>query len=194
MLLTTLGIASVVFVAAFTWRTVTKTGGDVAARREAIIEAWVNIFIGFGINFIVNMVLLPMMTQGGRVDPVANFWGGWVYTAVSVLRQYAIRRWFDTRLQAFNKRASIALGKISMSNKGDAYALATAIYAGTKGGSLPDDLDERIHHAVNGIGLGSDEHRADLYAQLAETLTETTRFEDAVLICQGAIANTRKYG
>lgn len=117
MILTTLGIASVVFVATFTWRTVTKTGGDVAARREAIIEAWVNIFIGFGINFIVNLLLLPMMTQGGRVDPVANFWGGWVYTAVSVLRQYSIRRWFDTYLHAFNKRASIALGKFQCRTK-----------------------------------------------------------------------------
>ncbi len=95
-LLEALGLASMAFVVVFTFRTA-RAGGD---PRAAIIEAWVNIVIGFSFNLAANWVLIPLMSEGGHFTAGSNFWGGWVYTVVSILRQYAIRRWFQTRLKA----------------------------------------------------------------------------------------------
>lgn len=103
-LLTLLGMASFIFVAVFTWRAYTgpQAGGG-QSRRSSIIEAWVNIAIGFSINFAANSVLFPLMV-GVSVSMEANWWGGWVYTSISILRQYAIRRWFNQRIQRAAQR------------------------------------------------------------------------------------------
>lgn len=91
-LLTALGMASLVFTAVFTWRSYYAGPNP----RAAIIEAWANIVIGFSINFIANLLILPLIDA--HVTASQNFWMGWVYTSVSILRQYAIRRWFQQRL------------------------------------------------------------------------------------------------
>lgn len=91
-LLTALGMASLAFTAVFTWRS--YHGGP--NPRAAIVEAWTNIGIGFGINFVANFLILPL--AGASITASQNFWMGWIYTSVSILRQYAIRRWFQQRL------------------------------------------------------------------------------------------------
>jgi uncharacterized membrane protein YagU involved in acid resistance len=89
------GLISCLFTVGFTaWACSTGTNP-----RLAIAETWVNILIGFSINFLANLVLMPLMT-GHPVSASANWWGGWAYTAISVLRQYAIRRWFQNRLHS----------------------------------------------------------------------------------------------
>ena len=83
-----------------------------------------------------------------------------------------------------------------MSNQGKAYVIATAIYAGTKGTGKVyiDDVSDRLYHAMSSMGeLGTDEAKADMYAQLAERLTANTKFEDAVNIIEGALDETEKY-
>ena len=96
-LIATLGAASMLFVIAFTWHAYTgKDSGHGQSRRESIIEAWVNICIGFSLNFSANLFLLPLMAEGGHLTLVSNFWGGWVFTAISIGRQYALRRWFNS--------------------------------------------------------------------------------------------------
>lgn len=102
-ILTFLGMVSMIFVAAFTWRTYTKPGIERQVRREAIIEAWVNIVIGFSANFLANLVLIPMMSHGGTLSASSNWWGGWVYTAISVVRNYSVRRWCSAAIQRFIK-------------------------------------------------------------------------------------------
>jgi hypothetical protein len=92
------GITSMLFVAAFTWHQYRNNTGPGQTPRGAIIEAWTNIVIGFTINWLANMVLIPLMSPGGHMTLAANFWGGWIYTAVSVLRQFTIRRWFNSRI------------------------------------------------------------------------------------------------
>lgn len=94
--LNTLGMASIVFVVWFTWWTYTAKD-DGQARREALIEAWINLVIGFTINFTANLAIIPLMTDA-RLDAGANFWGGWIYTTISLLRQYAIRRWCSAHI------------------------------------------------------------------------------------------------
>lgn len=78
-----------------------------------------------------------------------------------------------------------------MSNKGTAYALATAIYADTRGPVVDiDDLSDRVYRTLDRTPLGSDDAKADLYAQLAEQLTADTTFERAVNIIEAAIDST----
>ena len=97
-MLTALGFASMVFVLGFTWYQATHSNqGTGQSKRSSIAEAWVNICIGFSVNFGANLVLFPLMV-GVQVSAEANWWGGWIYTAISVCRQYAIRRWFNRRI------------------------------------------------------------------------------------------------
>lgn len=93
--ITLLGLASVAFTAVFTYRAyyANETGEGPQSRRASIIEAWTNIVIGFSVNYAVNFLLLPMV--GAQLTLANNFWLGWIYTAVSILRQYVIRRYFN---------------------------------------------------------------------------------------------------
>ena len=61
-----------------------------------------NILIGFTINYAMNLLLLPLV--GARITAVDNFMLGWTYTAISIVRQYAIRRWFNARIVALARR------------------------------------------------------------------------------------------
>ena len=79
-----------------------------------------------------------------------------------------------------------------MSNKGNAYALATAIYAGTQDQPIVDidDLSDKVYRTLDRSPYGSDEAKADLYAQLAEQLKADTTFERAVNIIEAALDST----
>jgi hypothetical protein len=92
-MLTTLGIASFLFVAGFTARAYRNNSGIGQTPRGAIIEAWLNIAVGFSVNFVANLFLLPLV--GASFTAMENFWLGWTYTAISIVRSYAIRRWFN---------------------------------------------------------------------------------------------------
>lgn len=64
----------------------------------SFVEAWVNVAIGFGINFAANMLILPAfgfttLTLG------TNLVIGLIYTVISVARSYIIRRWFNDKLR-----------------------------------------------------------------------------------------------
>jgi hypothetical protein len=79
-------------------------------RLGSFIEAWVNVFIGFWINFVANLLILPLfgftsLTLG------TNFIIGLVYTVISVVRSYAIRRWFNARLHAAAERLADRLAR-----------------------------------------------------------------------------------
>lgn len=103
-LLTTLGIASMLFVAAFTYHAAVQAPGFGQTPRSAILEAWVNIVIGFSINFVANLLIIPLAINGGHLDGWSNFWMGWVFTTISIVRQYTIRRWFNDKIHAAARR------------------------------------------------------------------------------------------
>lgn len=78
------------------------------SRLASFIEAWVNVLIGFGINFSANMLILPMI--GFHISMGQNLFIGVLYTIISVVRSYVIRRWFNARLHG----AALALaGKVA---------------------------------------------------------------------------------
>lgn len=75
--------------------------------------------------------------------------------------------------------------------QGSAIILASALYLRDKTQPI-EDLENNIYAVVDVIGFGTDEHKADLYAQLSERLSEKTRFHDAVSIIEAAMYNTQK--
>ena len=72
-------------------------------RIGSLVEAAVNIVIGYCINFVMNLVILNGVFGLG-VSIVQNLWIGLLFTVVSLVRQYVIRRWFATRIKGFARR------------------------------------------------------------------------------------------
>lgn len=63
-------------------------------RRRSWKEAWSNIFIGYTINFVANIIILPVFGFTS-LTVEKNLALGVIYTGISLLRQYCIRRWFN---------------------------------------------------------------------------------------------------
>ena len=68
----------------------------------SFIEAWANIFIGFAINWTANMVFLPMFGFSGLTARIA-FEIGLVFTVISLIRSYVLRRVFNGIKAAWNR-------------------------------------------------------------------------------------------
>lgn len=72
-------------------------------RTGSLVEAWVNVFIGFWINFFANLLILPLFGFTS-LTVATNFVIGGIYTLISVARSYAIRRWFNQYLHRAAER------------------------------------------------------------------------------------------
>ena len=73
-------------------------------RLGSFIEACINVLIGFTINFAANLVILPLI--GFNISVGQNLFIGVLYTVISVLRSYAVRRWFNARIHRAALRLS----------------------------------------------------------------------------------------
>ena len=67
------------------------------SKLSSMIEVAFNIAIGFTINFIANMWILPAYGFDTLTWKV-NLQLGIVYTVISVIRSYVVRRWFNAML------------------------------------------------------------------------------------------------
>lgn len=72
-------------------------------RLGSFIEALMNVAIGFGINFTANMLILPAFGFAS-LTAATNLKIGMLYTVISVIRSYVIRRWFNDKLHAASMR------------------------------------------------------------------------------------------
>ena len=63
------------------------------SRSRSVGEAVVNISIGFTLNFCLNMVIFNGF--GYNLSMHDSFIIGMIFTGVSLVRQYIIRRWFS---------------------------------------------------------------------------------------------------
>lgn len=61
--------------------------------RRSWAEAWSNIAIGYSINFIANLLIFPLF--GYNISVKDNIVIGVIYTGISLVRQFVIRRWFN---------------------------------------------------------------------------------------------------
>lgn len=64
-------------------------------RLGSFVEAHANLVVGFTINYTANMLILPLF---GFTSLTAgkNFLIGLVYTVISLVRQYVLRRYFNS--------------------------------------------------------------------------------------------------
>ena len=60
----------------------------------SIVEAKTNIVVGFTINYAANLAILPLFGFAS-LTPGKNFVIGLLYTVISLVRQFVIRRWFN---------------------------------------------------------------------------------------------------
>lgn len=67
------------------------------SKLESLIEAKVNTVIGMVVSFVLGMYLYPMF--GFNVTPAQNVTIMAIFTVVSVIRSYTIRRIFNRRLK-----------------------------------------------------------------------------------------------
>ena len=58
-------------------------------------EALANIAVGFSINFAANMLILPLFGFT-NLSLGKNFVIGLLYTVISLVRSYVLRRWFNS--------------------------------------------------------------------------------------------------
>lgn len=69
-------------------------------RFGSLVESVVNILIGFWINFLANLWILPLF--GFHITMSQNLQIGVIYTVISIVRSYAIRRasnWYHLKTQ-----------------------------------------------------------------------------------------------
>lgn len=63
-------------------------------RRGSLAEAWANIAVGYGVNYTANLLILPLFGFHA-LNWRNNLVIGGIYTGVSLVRQYVLRRWFN---------------------------------------------------------------------------------------------------
>lgn len=59
----------------------------------SVLEAWANVACGFGINWAANLLIFPLF--GFNITPGQAFHVGLIFTAISLVRSYALRRVFN---------------------------------------------------------------------------------------------------
>jgi polyferredoxin len=57
------------------------------------LEAWANILVGFGVNFLANLAILPLFGFHVTGSQAAHI--GLFFTAISLVRSYLLRRAFN---------------------------------------------------------------------------------------------------
>ena len=71
-------------------------------RLQSLIEALLNVLVGYGINFVANLLILPLF--GFNVTLTQNLAIGAIFTAISVIRSYTLRRYFNAKLHNLAER------------------------------------------------------------------------------------------
>ncbi len=62
-------------------------------RRQSMIEAIINVVVGFTINMVLNFTVFPLF--GWHISLQQNIALGVIYTVISILRSYSLRRLFN---------------------------------------------------------------------------------------------------
>lgn len=64
-------------------------------RKMSLVESLTNIVIGYTINFTANALIFPFFVEGFTVKD--NLIMGVIYTFISLMRSYLIRRWYNKK-------------------------------------------------------------------------------------------------
>lgn len=72
------------------------------SRLGSLIESLMNIAIGYVVALLSQLAIFPLF--GIDIPLSSNLWIGAWFTAISLVRSYVLRRWFNARLQAAAQR------------------------------------------------------------------------------------------
>ena len=65
------------------------------SKKQSLIESLTSTTIGIIIGIVLNLTILPIF--GYPVSVVDSLWISLIFTAVSIIRSYIIRRWFNSK-------------------------------------------------------------------------------------------------
>lgn len=68
------------------------------SRLSSLIEAVINVAIGFAVSLGITAIVLP--AYGHAVSWSENLQITGIFTVASIVRSYAVRRWFNARIHA----------------------------------------------------------------------------------------------
>jgi len=71
------------------------------SRRRSLLESFVNILVGYSINFTANLLIFPIF--GWHISTRENLTLGVIYTGISLVRSYGLRRFFNRKECKKNK-------------------------------------------------------------------------------------------
>lgn len=74
------------------------------SRTGSLVEAIINVLIGYAINFTANIYIFPLF--GWQVSVKQNLAMGAIYTVISIARSYCIRRWLNGMIHQFAERVT----------------------------------------------------------------------------------------
>ena len=65
------------------------------SKKQSLIETLTSVFVGWFISFITNMLVLPLF--GYNINLTDGVLISIIFTAISVIRGYVVRRWFNSK-------------------------------------------------------------------------------------------------
>ena len=64
-------------------------------KKQSLIETLTSVFVGWVIGVILNLTVLPLFNY--NITVTDSLWVSLIFTAISVIRGYLIRRYFNGR-------------------------------------------------------------------------------------------------
>ena len=64
-------------------------------KRQSLIETLTSVFVGWLIGVILNLTILPLFNY--NITVVDSLWVSLIFTVISVVRGYLIRRFFNLK-------------------------------------------------------------------------------------------------
>lgn len=65
------------------------------SKKDSLIESLTSTTIGWLIGVILNLTILPLFDY--NITVIDSLWVSLIFTVVSVIRGYVIRRWFNSK-------------------------------------------------------------------------------------------------
>ena len=70
------------------------------SKRESMIETLTSVFVGWLIGVILNLTILPLFNY--NITVVDSLWVSLIFTVISVVRGYLIRRFFNLKERKYD--------------------------------------------------------------------------------------------
>ena len=77
------------------------------SKRESMIETLTSVFVGWLIGVILNLTILPLFDY--NITVVDSLWVSLIFTVISVVRGYFIRRFFNSKERKYDRCTKLSM-------------------------------------------------------------------------------------